>query len=186
MKAYLLGFAIAAIVATAACNQSGGGNESADTGSAPNAQANGTGSNASTGAIQSSDPEVVMRERHERFEAMGRATKAINQQLKGSSPDVAVIRRHAATLASYGPQLVTWFPAGTEMREGRRTRAKPEIWSDQANFRSAAQRFEQATAAFNQAAQGGDVEQIRAALPGLRDSCSNCHDRFRGPEHGEH
>jgi cytochrome c556 len=102
--------------------------------------------------------------------------------MKGSSPDVAVIQRHAGLIAGFGPQILTWFPEGSGPEAGK-TRAKAEVWTDAATFRSAAQRFEQVSGEFNRAAQSGNVDAIRAALPALRQSCSNCHDKFRGPEH---
>lgn len=170
---------VAAVIVTAACNGGEGGNEA----TASNEQRNETVANVASGSGTPQDLEAVMRARHDHYEEMGRAMKGITSQLKAGSPDVPVIQRHAGTIAGFGPQLLGWFPEGTEAREGRRTRAKAEIWSDAATFRAAAQRFEQAAGAFNQAAQTGNVEQIRAALPALRQSCSNCHDRFRAPEH---
>jgi cytochrome c556 len=84
-------------------------------------------------------------------------------------------------LAGYGPQLLTWFPEGSGPEAGR-TRAKAEIWSDGADFQSAARQYEQAANAFNQAAQGGNLDAVKAALPALQNTCKTCHDKYRGPE----
>ncbi|HYG29055.1 MAG TPA: cytochrome c [Allosphingosinicella sp.] len=181
MKRALLGLSIAAIVATAACNSGGGGN-AADNGSSSE-QREETVSNVAQGQATPQDVEAVRRARHDHYEEMGKAMKGINGALKGGSPDVAALRRHAALIAGYGPQLLTWFPEGSGPAEGSRTRAKAEIWTDGATFRARGQAFEQASAAFNRAAQSGDLAAIRAALPALKESCSNCHERFRAPEH---
>lgn len=171
--------AVAAVIATAACNGGGGGNNaSAET----NAQQNETVSNVASGAGTPQDHAAIMRARHEHYEEMGRAMKGIGDQLKASSPDMAVVQRHAGTIAGYGPQLLTWFPEGSGPAPGRRTRAKAEIWTDAAGFRTAGQNFERAAGAFNEAARGGDINAVRAALPALRQSCGDCHDRFRAPE----
>lgn len=173
---------VAAIVVTAACN--GGGNEVAgnDGGaSQPNAQQNEAISNVAEGQGTPQDHKAIMKARHDHYEEMGRAMKGIGDQMKAGSPDVATIQRHAALIAGFGPRILTWFPEGSGPEAGR-TRAKAEIWTDAATFRSAAQRFEQVSGEFNRAAQSGNVEAIRAALPALRESCSNCHDRFRGPD----
>jgi cytochrome c556 len=178
MSRIFLGLSVAAIVATAACN-SGGGNDA--NGSASNQQTNETVANVAAGQGTPQDHKAIMKARHDHYEEMGDAMKGINGALKSGSPDVAAIQRHAALIARYGPQILTWFPEGSGPEAGR-TRAKSEIWSDAATFRSAAQRMEQASASFNAAAQTGNLDAIRGALPALKDSCSNCHDKFRAPE----
>ena len=180
MSRIVLGLAVAAIVATAACN--GGGGDDEANGSASNEQRNETVANVAAGQGTPQDHKGIMKARHDHYEEMGDAMKGINRELKGGSPEIASIQRHAALIAHYGPQILTWFPEGSGPEAGR-TRAKAEIWSDAATFRSAAQRMEQASAAFNAAAQTGNVDAIRGALPALKDSCSNCHDKFRAPEH---
>jgi cytochrome c556 len=182
MRNALICVSVAAVVATAACN-SGGGGEAAGNGTGGNEQRNEAVANVAAGQGTQQDHSAIMEARHEHYEEMGRAMKGISDQMKAGSPDVSVIQRHAALIAGYGPQVLGWFPEGSGPETGRRTRAKAEIWSDSATFRTASQRFEQASAEFNRAAQSGNVEAIRSALPALRESCSNCHDRFRGPEH---
>lgn len=181
MSRLFLGFSIAAIVATAACNGGGGGND-ANGSAETNAQQNEAVANVASGQGTPQDHSAIMKARHDHYEEMGRAMKGINTELKGSSPDVAAIQRHAAVISGYGPQILTWFPEGSGPEAGR-TRAKAEIWSDAATFRQAAQRMEQAAGEFNRAAQSGNVEAIRTALRPLGQSCSNCHERFRAPEH---
>jgi cytochrome c556 len=172
--------AVAAVIVTAACNGGGGDNQA----SGSNEQSNDTATNVASGAGAQQDLEAAMRTRHERYEEMGRAMKGIGQQLKASSPDVAVIQQHSALIARYAPQVPSWFPAGTEAREGRRTRAKAEIWSDPAGFRTAADRFTQAATAFDQAARSGDLAAIREGRETLGETCGNCHDHYRAREHG--
>jgi cytochrome c556 len=172
--------AVAAIVATAACSGAGGegNNGSAQ---AVDAQQNQAATNVASGAGTPQDHKAVMHARHEHYEEMGRAMKGVNDQMKAGSPDMAAVQRHAATIHGFGPQILGWFPEGSGPEAGK-TRAKAEIWSDAATFRSAVERFQQASGAFKQAADGGDAAAVRAALPALRQSCSNCHDRFRGPD----
>lgn len=181
MNKAVLSLSLAAIVATAACN-SGGGDNAADEGSA-NAQRNEVVANVAQGAGTPQDVEAIRHARHEHYEEMGKAMKGITTQLKGSSPDMAAVQRHAALIAGFGPVLLSWFPEGSGPAEGSKTRAKAEIWSDAATFRARAQAFEKTSGEFNRAAQGGDSAAVRAALPALKESCSNCHEKFRAPEH---
>ena len=180
MKYGYLAFSVAAVIGVAACN---GGGESNESSAAPatNEQQNETISNVASGAGTPQDHAAVMKARHDHYEAMGKAMKGIGDQLKAGSPDMAVIQRHAGVVHGYGPQILGWFPEGSGPESGR-TRAKAEIWSDAAGFRAATERFQQASGAFNQAAQSGDLAAVRAALPALRQSCSNCHEKFRGPD----
>ena len=160
----------AALIAVAACNQEEQASPSANVQSPAT-----TNSAAPTNAAQ------VMHDRHENYERMGRAMKGISRELKSEAPAAAEIQQHSATIAGFAPQVPSWFPAGTGPEAGR-TRAKAEIWSDPQGFAAAVQRFQQAAAQFDSAARSGDVAAIRAAMPALGSSCSNCHDKYRAPE----
>ncbi len=138
--------------------------------------------NVAAGTAIAPEIAAVMKARHEHYEEMGKAMKGISAELKATSPSPETLQRHAAVIAGYGPQLLTWFPEGSGPGEGRDTRAKDEIWNDPDTFRQRAQAFEAAAANFHEVAQGGNVDAIRAALPDLGASCKNCHDLFRAPE----
>ena len=174
----------AALVVVAACSRG----EDA-TGESGNAVANGSAGNRSSAvppaAEKARSPEEIatlMHDRHENFEEMGDAFKAINRELKGHSPDLAVVRRHAETIGRFAPQVQTWFPAGSGPETGRRTRAKAEIWQDRATFDQRARAFATAGPRYLATVQGDDIAAIRAATAELGNVCKNCHDRFRAPE----
>lgn len=120
--------------------------------------------------------------RHERYEEMGDSMKAITRELKGSAPDVARIQREAGTLATLASQVSTWFPLGSGPDTNAKTRAKTEIWSNPDGFRRAHEMYLAQAQSFKRVADGGDIEQIRAAAQELGKSCSSCHENFRGPE----
>lgn len=173
----IFGFvSVVAIVVTAACNSGGEDNVAVS-----NEQRNEAVANVASGEGTQVDIAAVMHARHEHYEEMGKAMKGITTQLKARSPSVETIQRHSALIARYGPQLLTWFPEGSGPEAGK-TRAKAEIWRDPETFRSIGRRFEQASAEFHRAAQGGNIDAIRAALPTLSQTCSDCHKRFRGPD----
>lgn len=162
------------LVAVAACNSGSDAPPPTDQAEAAN--------NVAAGSATPDDIAAIMQARHEHYEEMGKVMKGMGDQLKSSSPSLEAIQRNAALIAGYGPQILTWFPEGSGPETGRRTRAKAEVWSDAATFRERAQAFEAESARFNQIAQAGDVEAIRAAMPALGNACKNCHDRFRAPE----
>jgi len=174
MRVWLTLGAAAALFVVAACNRDG------DSASAPPSN---DGSAATSKATGPTDVATLMHDRHERYEEIGKAMKGIGRELKADAPSVDVIRPHAALIARYAPQIPSWFPAGTGPETGIRTRAKPEIWTDNRTFLQRAAALRTAADRFHQAAQSGDLAAIRAAQPGLSDACKNCHDRFRAPEH---
>jgi cytochrome c556 len=166
----------AALIAVAACNRDSGGE------APPPGDQEQAAPNVAAGEAGAADIAAVMHARHEHYEEMGKAMKGITTELKGRSPSVDAIRRHAALIAGYGPELLTWFPEGSGPESGRETRAKAEIWSDPETFRRRALALREESARFKEVAQRGDVAAIREALPALGTACKNCHDRFRAPE----
>ncbi len=179
-KPILTSLTALALVAVAACNRA---EETASIDPSTNgpvvSDAGSTSGNSQVAVLR---PEEAYGVRHERFEEIGDGMKAISRELKGGSPDVSVVQQQAARIAQLAPEVTTWFPAGSGPETNARTRAKAEIWQDEAGIRAAAAQFVEASGAFDRAARSGDVAAIQAALPVLARSCSNCHERFRGPE----
>ena len=166
----------------AACGSAGDGNEAL-------AEANASGNEASAAlenAVQESDatplqkePAIaLMKQRHENYEKIGDAMKAISRELKGDNPNLASVRSGAATIAELAPQVSSWFPAGTGPDVGK-TEARSEIWQKPEDFAAKSRAFREAAAAFNTAAQGSDLGAIRSAHANLGKSCKGCHDLYR-------
>jgi len=171
-------FTLAAIVLLAACQQPAvnqadnvAGNEAAVAAEAPKA--------ASLGPAPARDAALkLMHDRHENYERIGKAVKATGRTLKTTSPDLAVIRSSAATIASLAPQIPSWFPAGTGPDVGK-THAKPAIWEKPEDFVQKAREFDSAAKTFDAAAKTGDMAAIKASFADLGKSCKSCHDPYR-------
>ena len=126
---------------------------------------------------------ATIQARQANYKQMAVALRAIGEQLRSGSPDLAQIRPRAALLANRATQLLRWFPRGTGPETGVRTRAKAEIWSNHQGFLHSGATFLVAARELNAAAAAGDLARVRAALPAVQRTCSGCHDNFRGPEH---
>lgn len=124
------------------------------------------------------DATRIMHERHEGMESIGKASKAANRELGGSSPDLAVVRSSADRIATLSRQASNWFPAGTGPQAGN-TGAKPEIWRSPRDFGVKLSAFQKAALAFNAAARGNDVGAIKLRFAELGQTCKACHDRYR-------
>ena len=144
-----------------------------DTEPAPAADANNADAPIATNAAES------VRTRQQHYKEIGRAMKAINDELRKDAPDVAAIQAAAATIQRFAPQIEGWFPDGSGAGAGVETEAKAEIWAKPDEFRQATQRLVTAADAFHSTAQTGDLEAIRAGVRDLGGACKNCHDQFR-------
>jgi cytochrome c556 len=120
--------------------------------------------------------------RHESFEEMGAAAKAIGDQLGAAKPDLAAIRKAADTINGMAPKIETWFPAGSGPEDGIKTDSLQTVWTKPAEFKQAADRFVAESAKFHALAQGTDIAAIGAGMKALGGSCKNCHDGFRERE----
>lgn len=124
---------------------------------------------------------ALMKQRHDNYEKIGDAMKAISRELKADSPDLGKVRAGADTIATLAPQVPTWFPAGTGPEAGK-TQAKAEIWAKPDDFSAKAVAFDRAAFAFQAAARGGNLDQVRAAHGDLGKSCKACHDIYRAKD----
>lgn len=124
----------------------------------------------------------VMHERHEGMETIGKANKAIRDELQKDKPDLAVLETNAAKIASLSIEASGWFHAGTGPEAGN-TGAKPEIWQSPQDFETKLATFQADARAFEIAAKGGDLRDIKARLDTLGDSCKACHDKYRSKMH---
>lgn len=68
------------------------------------------------------------------------------------------------------------FVAGTDKGE---TGAKPEIWTDAAKFKSAAEKMQTEMSKLAQVAKGGDLNAVKAQFGETGKACKACHDDFR-------
>ena len=123
----------------------------------------------------------TIRARITSYRAMGAAFKVINDTLRTDTPDLRAIRRAVGTINQTARHQYHWFPAGSDATSGQRTKAKAEIWSNPAGFRSAQDAFAAQAVLLNRAARSGNVEAIRAESRKLGGTCKQCHDQFRAP-----
>ena len=83
---------------------------------------------------QAATPQQVVETRQKNFKAMGKAMKGAGDSFKSGTPDAALIKASAATVAGNAGQIEKWFPAGTALGGAIKTSAKPEIWTYKAGF----------------------------------------------------
>ncbi|TFU06087.1 cytochrome c [Polymorphobacter arshaanensis] len=129
-------------------------------------------------AIAQVPPAKVIETRQANYKQMGKAFKAIRDQYSSGSPDIAVIQKNAAIIASLAPQITSWFPAGTGASAGK-TEALPAIWEKPADFKAAANRLVTESAKLKTLADAGDLAATGAQVKAVGASCGGCHDSFK-------
>jgi cytochrome c556 len=162
----------------AACGQSGDAAKDAATAAASDAA---TPAAAPTpfATVSAADGAKVAGERHEGFEAIGKAMKGIGDQLKASTPNVDTIKANAAKINEAAPKVATWFPVGSGVDVAPKSLAQPAIWEKPGEFQQAAAKFVTEAGAFNTLAQAGDVAAIGGGMKALGGTCKGCHDQFK-------
>ncbi len=86
------------------------------------------------------------------------------------------VARNAAIAEQMSKLPWDGFVAGSDKGN---TDAKPEIWSDAAKFKSAAEKMEREMSKLAQAAKGGDLNAVKSQFGETGKACKACHDDFR-------
>jgi cytochrome c556 len=128
--------------------------------------------------VSADKAKAVMHARHEGMESVGKSMKALYRASKADPVDLATARTEAARMNGLAKQADNWFRAGTGPDKGK-TGAKAEIWKTPKDFADKLARWQQASAALNIAAKGGDSAAIQTAFGDLGKSCKACHDMYR-------
>lgn len=129
-----------------------------------------------TASLHAAEPENYIKYRQAIMKAIGGHMGASSQIVRGKvSPDED-LTLHASALARLNTDIARLFPEGSDLGE---TKATEAVWDDRAKFEQAADAARDATAAFAEAAAGGDAETIRAAHKEVGKSCKGCHKDFR-------
>lgn len=131
-------------------------------------------------AAMAATPVEIQKERHEHFEALGDAFKAVRDNSKGS-PDFAALEKAMVVIEKAAKDMGTWFPKGTGTEAGK-TRALPEVWTKAADFAAAQKLFAEKVAPLSAAVKAKDGEAVGKAFREVGGGCKNCHETFRAPE----
>ena len=71
------------------------------------------------------------------------------------------------------------WPAFLPCSDKSKTRAQPDIWTEQAKFKEAADKMQAEVAKLDAAAKTGNLDSIKAAVGPVGQSCKACHDNYR-------
>ncbi len=133
-----------------------------------------------TGHAALADQNAALIEaRQEKLKEMGAATKVFREELKSDAPDLQRMERAAARIASYAPDLESWFPAGTGPDSGVDTDALAYIWKNTDKFTRVSKDLVTAADALVITIGKGETAAIVEAVGTLGRACKACHQSFR-------
>ena len=122
-------------------------------------------------------PEDAIKYRQGAFRVLGAHFGALGAMANGRVPfDAQAASRHADVIALVSHLPVAGFVPGSEKGE---TRAKPDIWLEQAKFKERADKMQDAVGKLAAAAKTGNLDTMKAAFGPAAQTCKACHDDFR-------
>jgi cytochrome c556 len=133
---------------------------------------------AAPASAQFAKPEDAIKYRQSALFVMAQHFGRLGAMAQGRAPYDAKAAADNAELVQTMSHL-PWAAFGPGTDKGRETRAKPEIWTDQAKFKEAQDRLMNETSKLVVAARAGNLDALKPAVQSTGAACKNCHDTFR-------
>ena len=122
-------------------------------------------------------PEDAIKYRRAGMTLLGAHFGALGAMANNRAPfDAQAAARHGDVIALVSHLPFAGFVPGTDKGE---TRARPEIWSENAKFKAAAEKMQSEVSKLAAAAKTGSLDNLKAAFSSAGPTCKACHDDFR-------
>lgn len=129
-------------------------------------------------AAQFAKPEDAVKYRQSSLFVMGQHFARVGAMANGRVPfDAKVAADNAEIVAAMAKLPWAAFGPGTD--KGAPTKAKPEIWTEQAKFKDAGDKAMAETAKLAAAAKTGNLDALKTAFAATAGTCKACHDAYR-------
>jgi cytochrome c556 len=129
-------------------------------------------------SAQFAKAEDAVKYRQSALFVMGQHFGRLAAMAQGKIPyDAKAAADNAALVETMSKLPWAGFGEGTD--QGGNTKAKPEIWTDNAKFKDAAEKMQSEAVKLSAAAKTGKLEDLKSAVGATGGSCKNCHDNFR-------
>lgn len=129
-------------------------------------------------AAQFAKAEEAIKYRQSSFTVLGQHFGRLGAMVNGKMAfDAKAAQENADIVAMMAKLPAAGFGPGTD--HGAPTKAKPEIWTEQAKFKEYGDKMEAETAKLAVAARTGHLDAIKAAFGDAAKTCKTCHDAYR-------
>ena len=133
---------------------------------------------AAPASAQFAKPEDAIKYRQSALSVMGTHFGRVGAMANGRVPfDAKVAAENAEIVAEMAKLPWAGFGPGTD--KGATTRAKPEIWTEQAKFKEYSEKMIAETTKLSAAAKTGNLDTLKTAFGATAASCKACHDAYQ-------
>jgi cytochrome c556 len=128
-------------------------------------------------AAQFAKPEDAIKYRQSAMALQGATLGRVFAMANGRVPfDAKVAAENIEIVAMLNKLQFTAFTDGSDSGN---TKAKPIVWTQKEKFNAEITRNQEAVAKLVAAGKTGNLDQIKAAVGPVGQSCKSCHDEFR-------
>ena len=129
-------------------------------------------------SAQFAKPEDAIHYRQGALTVMGTHFGRLGEMVKGKVPfDAKAAQDNAAIVAEMAKLPWAAFGPGTD--KGGNTKAKSEIWTEQAKFKTGSDKLIAETDKLLTASKTGNLDALKTAFLATADTCKSCHDAFK-------
>ena len=126
---------------------------------------------------QFAKPEDAIKYRRAALTVMSAHFGRVAAMANGRVPfDAAAVASNAAVAESVSKLPYAAFIEGSDKGD---TKARPEVWTDNAKFRAAAEKMQGEMAKLAVVAKAGNIDAIKTQAGATGGACKACHDDFR-------
>jgi cytochrome c556 len=101
--------------------------------------------------------------------------RAFVQVARGESTDIASLPQKAQAASAEVRKIPSLFPPGSGKDAVPATRAKPEVWSQRAEFDAAVAKLAEETDKLGQIAARGNIDEVKTQVAAVNQACTACH-----------
>lgn len=129
-------------------------------------------------SAQFAKPEDAIKYRQSAYFVMGQHFSRIGAMVNGRVPfDAKLAEDNADVVAQMAKLPFAGFAPGTD--KGGNTKAKPEIWTEQAKFKDNNDKLMAESIKLAAAAKTGNLDSVKTAFAATAGTCKACHDAYR-------
>jgi len=122
-------------------------------------------------------PEDAIKYRKASFTVLAAHFSRVGAMASGKVPfDAKLAAENAAIAESMGKLPWAAFGPGTDKGD---TRALPDIWTEQAQFKAGADKMQAELGKLAAAAKTGNLDAVKTAFGAAGQTCKACHDDYR-------
>lgn len=131
---------------------------------------------ATVPSTQAETPDEIIAARQAGYKHIGDINDAMKKAVADGT-DITGFAGPAKEIADWGRKVTALFPPGTE--KGHDTKARPEIWTNKADFDADAAALVTEAEKLATVAGGGDKAAFAAQWKVMGGTCGACHREYR-------